>query len=56
MKTVAQIWKLFGQNVLEKSKKELSEFFGYRNVIGICYYEIDEHFATGLVIFGGVFI
>ena len=39
-----------------KSKNELSEFFGYRNVIEICFYEIEEHFATGLVIFGGVFI
>ena len=39
-----------------KSKNILSEFSGCSNVIKIYFYEIDEHFATGLVIFGGVFI
>ena len=39
-----------------KYKNILSEFSGCRNVIEICSYEIDEHFATRLVIFEGVFI
>ena len=39
-----------------KSKNVLSAFSGCRNVIKIYSYEIDEHFATVLVIFGGVFI
>ena len=41
---------------IEKSKNILSEFSGCSNVIEIYSHEIDEHFSTGLVIFGGVFI
>ena len=46
------VWK----DCIGKSKNVLSEFFGCRKVIEICCYEVDEHFETSLVIFGGVFI
>ena len=39
-----------------KSKNVLSEFSRCSTVIEIYFYEIDEHFETSLVIFGGVFI
>ena len=48
--------EMFRTDCVEKSKNILSEFFGCKIIFGICFYEIDERFATGLVIFRGVFI
>ena len=37
-------------------KNKLSAFSGCMTVFKFCSYEFDEHFPTGLVICGGVFI
>ena len=55
------IWKLlfeagnFRTDYVEKSKNILFKFSGCRIVFEICFYEIDERFPIGLVIFGVVF-
>ena len=47
--------EIFGQIRLKNLTKILFKFSGRRIVFEICFYEIDERFPTGLVIFGVVF-